>query len=134
MILRPPSSTRTDTLFPCTTLVRSSKFLLSFWRQGIGHSGLPEAQTTQGIPHGPPVNRPRLVVLVPRRLSLAGSASNPDGVIVMHGLAARVRSWAVFSLDTPAAKAGLYGSNRRVAQARPLRKSGVRKRDRKGKS
>src|SRR3546814_4216573 len=81
MILRPPSSTRTDTLFPCTTLVRSSKFLLSFWRQGIGHSGLPEAQTTQGIPHGPPVNRPRLVVLVPRRLSLAGSASNPDGEI-----------------------------------------------------
>jgi len=52
-----------------------------------------------------------VVVLVPRRLPREGSASNPDGVIANLGWAAKERSCAVFSLDTPAAKAGLYGSN-----------------------
>src|SRR3546814_17915753 len=35
MIRRPPRSTRTDTLFPYTTLFRSSSFQGSLWSQGI---------------------------------------------------------------------------------------------------
>ncbi|HCW59422.1 MAG TPA: hypothetical protein DHB48_00255 [Sphingobium sp.] len=79
--------------------------------QGIGHFAKAEAQTTQGIPHGPTGEPVRRVVLVPRRLPREGLASDPDGVIANLGWAAKELSCAVFSLDTPAAKAGLYGSN-----------------------
>src|SRR3546814_3238991 len=41
MIRRPPRSTRTDTLFPYTTLFRSAHIGKEFWRVrlGVGHPG-----------------------------------------------------------------------------------------------
>src|SRR3546814_7347275 len=39
MIRRPPRSTRTDTLFPCTTLFRSGLRLLDEATSGIGEGG-----------------------------------------------------------------------------------------------
>src|SRR3546814_3529847 len=58
MIRRPPRSTRTDTLFPYTTLFRSSRNprfhwkshpLCLFFRSG-GRSSRPVSQDSQGIP------------------------------------------------------------------------------------
>src|SRR3546814_11202450 len=40
MIRRPPSSTRTDTLFPYTTLFRSAEFNVASWLQLQGRAGL----------------------------------------------------------------------------------------------
>src|SRR3546814_20324381 len=51
MIRRPPRSTRTDTLFPYTTLFRSESFPLSDSFQGTyADSGLPLALLTPGTP------------------------------------------------------------------------------------
>src|SRR3546814_10799582 len=56
MIRRPPRSTRTDTLFPYTTLFRSAanapvllaRFSNTFWRQNPQVSGKPEAHAMPG--------------------------------------------------------------------------------------
>src|SRR3546814_2343062 len=47
MIRRPPRSTRTDTLFPYTTLFRSQQFLAVEDRAGAGE----EAQCLHGVVH-----------------------------------------------------------------------------------
>src|SRR3546814_9128588 len=51
MIRRPPRSTRTDTLLPCTTLFRCPRAVLGGLRPGEGHhrdDGIPQSRTTEG--------------------------------------------------------------------------------------
>src|SRR3546814_16150250 len=55
MIRRPPRSTRTDTLFPYTTLFRSCR------RRGAGRGAAPDLSSA---PHAP---EPRIPTLPPRR-------------------------------------------------------------------
>src|SRR3546814_16415976 len=47
MIRRPPRSTRTDTLFPYTTLFRSTTELLAAWRSGAPDLSFAAAMTPQ---------------------------------------------------------------------------------------
>src|SRR3546814_11470113 len=48
MIRRPPRSTRTDTLFPYTSLFRSRRRLLPAAAQVVGHAQLPSRAPQQG--------------------------------------------------------------------------------------
>src|SRR3546814_2826408 len=52
MILRPPRSTRTDTLFPYTTLFRSDIFILAPVFQGVVQRGAPFVGRPQAKGHG----------------------------------------------------------------------------------
>src|SRR3546814_3167237 len=58
MIRRPPRSTRTDTLFPYTTLFRSRLWI---GRSGAAHRQAVQARSefAQCVVHGPPDQRPR---------------------------------------------------------------------------
>src|SRR3546814_3729487 len=65
MIRRPPSSTRTDTLFPDTTLFRSPLLFRGWWKcpvpilrgRGIGHArNVRKLQAVQGAVHVPAEN------------------------------------------------------------------------------
>src|SRR3546814_3638281 len=54
MIRRPPRSTRTDTLFPYTTLFRSNLDLAIFWTDGAGeHEGVALADALMVTVAGP---------------------------------------------------------------------------------
>src|SRR3546814_5611528 len=52
MIRRPPRSTRTDTLFPYTTLFRSAEQPFRSLRHGISEQGKPEIQSEQATDKG----------------------------------------------------------------------------------
>src|SRR3546814_17610837 len=52
MIRRPPRSTRTDTLFPYTTLFRSAEQPFRSLRHGISEQGKPEIQREQATDKG----------------------------------------------------------------------------------
>src|SRR3546814_5786008 len=62
MIRRPPRSTRTDTLFPYTTLFRSRRLAVS---QGCAHSRHPGVRVESAVAR-------------PARLRQAGAARHPD--------------------------------------------------------
>src|SRR3546814_21052497 len=83
MIPRPPRSTRTDTLFPYTTLFRSP--ILIFTRRGrVDHSGdMPRSREHEGLGTGKMVHQPPHagergdMVLAPR-LDIGGSFDLPQ--------------------------------------------------------
>src|SRR3546814_13898397 len=50
MIRRPPRSTRTDTLFPYTTLFRSDRYA-DYWAQDVAHTRINRAHCIAN-PHG----------------------------------------------------------------------------------
>src|SRR3546814_13346471 len=85
MILRPPRSTRTDTLFPYTTLFRHRLFFLSFGNQPAqgGQENLPLWPKETGC-RGPAANLTKLLRLTIShciagaglRLQVLGSASS----------------------------------------------------------
>src|SRR3546814_4797752 len=67
MIRRPPRSTRTDTLFPYTTLCRSAEKLLPVLQQLVGQAGATAAASAAtatvsaagaAVPAGAPVSTP----------------------------------------------------------------------------
>src|SRR3546814_18793300 len=100
MIRRPPRSTRTDTLFPCTTLFRSrgalspdrigfaleaSQFVRNTREPGAcGKEG--SAQVVAGLDHGPPARSHAL--LVEAEGGCGGLPRLPPQPPQHHGLAA----------------------------------------------
>src|SRR3546814_7698191 len=95
MILRPPGSTRTDTLFPYTTLFRS-RDMLRFLRAALGGERVDEEFATfavQGFRAGVvPEIPPKLLLagLRGKMLDLAGS--HADGAVLNWLSAEDVRS------------------------------------------
>src|SRR3546814_19112699 len=105
MILRPPRSTRTDTLFPYTTLFRSSILTLRYGRSdGSGYNArLPrsEAATACRPPRGRQTGRPQVrklfacvVAAVMATTSVPSQAATPRGTPVM--------AWPFHDIITPA--------------------------------
>src|SRR3546814_6363207 len=94
MILRPPRSTRTDTLFPYTTLFRSSILTLRYGRSdGSGYNArIPrsEAATACRPPRGRQTGRPKVrklfacvVAAVMATTAVPSQAETPRDTLVM---------------------------------------------------
>src|SRR3546814_8674361 len=87
MIRRPPRSTRTDTLFPYTTLFRSRQRRLPAYRRGA-ESRAPPAPRHRAAPRGGDVSPSRgggHIVELERRRRFAAAAAESRGVPMIDG-------------------------------------------------
>src|SRR3546814_4710579 len=97
MIRRPPRSTRTDTLFPYTTLFRSPSARFWLWRNSVGIS-LWHAPVAAAVVAGRTHEAGRSDCTRKRSLSNAASHGGGDAVDLHHG-----RSPETWKRDIPPA-------------------------------
>src|SRR3546814_12819484 len=88
MIRRPPRSTRTDTLFPYTTLFRSPASCRPFRRSALSHHDRRAAKSAASL-HPPPPGTAPLAPQLPKMLPCATAA--PPGRLRHRPKAAKTR-------------------------------------------